>query len=94
MLQPVQKTHPTIKATSTMNTKKLCKIICILCLGLPVAFFLFAGNLSTEALTSLAIQVILCGVMMFAMMKMMGCNKPKSETDETNVDNEKHNNLS
>ncbi|MGY3568695.1 DUF2933 domain-containing protein [Vibrio paucivorans] len=60
-----------------MDTKKLCKIICALCLGLSLVAFLFTGNFSGSAITSIAVQLLFCGGMMFAMMKMMGCkNSP------------------
>lgn len=64
-----------------MNTKKLCKIICALCLGLPLTYFLLVGNFSLAAVSSIAVQLLLCGVMMFMMMKMMGC-KDKEQNSE------------
>ena len=65
-----------------MNTKKLCKILCALCLGIPVAYFLFIGNFTLAAVSGIAIQLIFCGAMMFMMMKMMGCNDKKDKTQD------------
>ncbi|MGF1701859.1 DUF2933 domain-containing protein [Photobacterium makurazakiensis] len=64
------------------NTKKLCKIICALCLGLPLAYFLLVGNFTLAAVSGITIQLLFCGVMMFMMMKMMGCNDKKDKGHE------------
>ncbi|EDM68479.1 hypothetical protein PE36_03606 [Moritella sp. PE36] len=62
-----------------INTKKLCKIICALCLGLPLAYFLLLGNFTLAAISGIAIQLLFCGAMMLMMMKMMGCNDKKEQ---------------
>ncbi|MEH6534486.1 MAG: hypothetical protein V7735_24560, partial [Photobacterium frigidiphilum] len=61
------------------NPKKLCKILCALCLGILVAYFLFIGNFTLAAVSGIAIQLIFCGAMMFM---MMGCNDKKDKTQD------------
>ena len=68
-----------------INTKKLCKIICALCLGLPLAYFLLLGNFTLAAITGIAIQLLFCGAMMLMMMKMMGCSDKKDQDNEEAV---------
>jgi len=76
-----------------INTKKLCKIICALCLGLPLAYFLLLGNFTFAAISGIAIQLLFCGAMMLMMMKMMGCNdkKDQAETVQLKDDENKKN---
>ena len=63
---------------------KLCKLMLVLCLGLPLAYFVLVGNLSLVAISSsLLVPLVLCVVMMFVMMKMMGCDNKKEEDKET-----------
>ncbi|MBW3695363.1 DUF2933 domain-containing protein [Vibrio sp. T187] len=64
-----------------MNNKKLCKIICALCLAVPILFFVLAGNFTLAAVSSVAVHLVLCGVMMIVMMKMMGC-KEQTPTEQ------------
>jgi len=56
----------------------------VLCLGLPLTYFVFVGNMSLVAISSsLLIPLVLCVVMMFFMMKMMGCDSKKEEDKDT-----------
>jgi len=65
-----------------MKMNKLCKLMLVLCLGLPLAYFVFVGNMSLVAIgSSLLVPLILCVVMMFFMMKMMGCDKKEEDKD-------------
>ncbi|NQZ49729.1 MAG: DUF2933 domain-containing protein [Moritella sp.] len=61
---------------------KLCKLMLVLCLGLPLAYFVLVGELSLVAISSLLVPLILCVAMMFVMMKMMGCDNKKQEDKE------------
>ena len=66
-----------------MKMNKLCKLMLVLCLGLPLAYFVFVGNLSLVAISSsLLVPLVLCVVMMFFMMKMMGCDKKEKEKEK------------
>ncbi|EDM68842.1 hypothetical protein PE36_19595 [Moritella sp. PE36] len=71
---------------------KLCKLMLVLCLGLPLAYFVFVGNMSLVAISSsLLIPLILCVVMMFFMMKMMGCDKKEEDKEtDTEIKNQEH----
>ena len=77
-----------------MKMNKLCKLMLVLCLGLPLAYFVFVGNMSLVAIgSSLLVPLILCVVMMFFMMKMMGCdNKKEKYKDTQNKEIERDNN--
>jgi len=67
-----------------MKMNKLCKLMLVLCLGLPLTYFVFVGNMSLVAISSsLLIPLVLCVVMMFFMMKMMGCDSKKEEDKDT-----------
>ncbi|GIC75421.1 DUF2933 domain-containing protein [Moritella sp. F3] len=67
-----------------MKMNKLCKLMLVLCLGLPLAYFAFVGNMSFVAIgSSLLIPLVLCVVMMFFMMKMMGCDSKKEKDKDT-----------
>jgi len=67
-----------------MKINKLCKLMLVLCLGLPLTYFVFVGNMSLVAISSsLLIPLVLCVVMMFFMMKMMGCDSKKEEDKDT-----------
>ena len=67
-----------------MKMNKLCKLMLVLCLGLPLAYFVLVGNMSLVAISSsLLIPLVLCVVMMFFMMKMMGYDNKKEEDKET-----------
>lgn len=74
---------------------KLCKLMLVLCLGLPLAYFIFVGNMSLVAISSsLLVPLVLCVVMMFFMMKMMGCDERKEEKDvdtqSKDIEHDKH----
>ncbi|QUM78497.1 DUF2933 domain-containing protein [Moritella sp. 24] len=71
---------------------KLCKLMLVLCLGLPLAYFAFVGNISLVAIgSSLLVPLVLCVVMMFFMMKMMGCDSKKEKDDQSkDVERDKH----
>lgn len=75
-----------------MKMNKLCKLMLVLCLGLPLAYFVFVGNMSLVAISSsLLIPLVLCVVMMFVMMKMMGCDKKEEDKDtDTEIKNQEH----
>ena len=71
---------------------KLCKLMLVLCLGLPLAYFVLVGNMSLVAISSsLLIPLVLCVVMMFFMMKMMGCDKKAEDKEtDTEIKNQEH----
>lgn len=75
-----------------MKMNKLCKLMLVLCLGLPLAYFVFVGNMSLVAISSsLLIPLVLCVVMMFFMMKMMGCDKKEEDKEtDTEIKNQEH----
>lgn len=69
-----------------MKMNKLCKLMLVLCLGLPLAYFVFVGNMSLVAISSsLLVPLIACVVMMFFMMKMMGCDKKEDKDAGTQI---------
>ena len=63
-----------------MKMNKLCKLMLVLCLGLPLTYFILVGDMSFLAISSsLLTPLVLCVVMMFFMMKMMDCSSKKEE---------------